>query len=183
LATSDHAATGLPASYTFTAPNFGVHTFNVTFETAVMGTTVTANVGLTPTDTATLNVYLATVATHFAVYGGGGIFGATQNSPTPVTVVALNAANQPVTGYTGSVTFTSSDSGATISATKSGTPVTLSSFGSYQFQASDNGKHTFYVTFDMTMLQTLTATDSANSLTGTAQIWVSSFSVWWWGWW
>src|SRR5207253_2003140 len=61
--------------------------------------------------------------THFAVYTLGR---ALAGSPTQVEVVALDASNNLVTGYTGTVHFTSSDSQATLPA-------------DYTFTASDNG--------------------------------------------
>jgi hypothetical protein len=73
---------------------------------------------------------------------------------TPVRVVALDASNNIVTGYTGTVHFTSSDSGAHLPA-------------DYTFKSSDDGSHVFWVTFEMAGEDTLTATDTmTSSITG-----------------
>src|SRR5207248_1922010 len=86
--------------------------------------------------------------------------------PTPVLVVALDASNHIVAGYTGTVRLTSTDGSATLPA-------------DYTFQASDNGSHLFSVTFATAGKQSLTATDTASSaLTGVANIRVSSQTLW-----
>ena len=74
-----------------------------------------------------------------------------------VTVGALDAGDNVVTGYTGVIHFTSSDPTATLAA-------------DYTFTASDNGTHTFTegVVLITAGLQTVTATDIAvPTLTGT----------------
>ncbi len=181
LSTSDSAATGLPTTYTFTTPNGGVHTFNVTFNTdssAGPPTTVTATVG-SITNQASLTVYPASTVTHFGIISNGI---ASLGNMTPVTVFALNAANQVVPGYVGTVTFSSSDALATASATKNGTQTALGTF-TYTFQASDNGVHRFFITFGTAKSQSLTVTDN-NSVTATTQIWVTNLPIWWsGGWW
>ena len=76
-------------------------------------------------------------------------------TPTPVTAVALNASNQVVPGYAGTVTLTSTDSGAN-------TPLT------YTFSAKDLGKHTFDVDFKTAGTQTVTAANG--SVKGSASL-------------
>src|SRR5206468_1427919 len=72
-----------------------------------------------------------------------------------VTVTALDASNSTVTGYAGTVHFTSSSAG------------TLPA--NYTFVAGDNGSHTFSVTLSSSGPQTITATDTVTaSITGTA---------------
>jgi len=89
--------------------------------------------------------------THFGVVALGP---AVAGFPTPVLVVALDASNNVVAGYTGTVHFTSTDGSATLPA-------------DYTFVAADNGSHLFWVTFATAGNQTLTATDTASSsLTG-----------------
>jgi hypothetical protein len=91
-------------------------------------------------------------ASHFSVTG----------FPSPVdagtahnfTVTARDETNAVVAGYTGTVTFSSSDAGATLPA-------------NFTFQAGDNGSHTFSATlFDTTGQQTITATDTVTGITG-----------------
>src|SRR5208283_2057861 len=72
-----------------------------------------------------------------------------------VTVTAKDAGGNTLTGYTGTVHFTSSDGAAVLPA-------------DYHFQASDNGSHSFSVTLNTVGTQSITATDTANAtITGT----------------
>jgi hypothetical protein len=147
LTSSDTSAT-LPSDYTFTASDHGYHTFQVTFQTAGSQTvtaTDTANSSLT--SQAATTVSAAGTVTHFGVFSLGPTL---PGVATPVVVVALDASNQVVSGYTGTVHFTSSDSSATLPA-------------DYTFSAADNGVHVFNVTFGTSGRQTLTATDTSNS--------------------
>src|SRR5207237_1217402 len=71
------------------------------------------------------------------------------------TVTATDAFGNTATGYTGTVTFTSSDAQAVKPA-------------NYTFVAGDNGVHSFSATFKTAGTQTLTATDTVTgSNTGT----------------
>ncbi len=190
LTTSDGAATGLPSggTYTFTASDRGQHTFQITFGTVDTGTpptptTVTAADG-SITNTASVTVFDPTTVTGFRFNSGFLGFGrmdapfslgfALNGVATKVTVTAVNAIGQPVTGYTGTVAFTSSDTTATISDSKSGTQTALGSF-TYQFTTgttADNGSHTFWVTFGTNGQQTLTVTDQSTQVAGTDNFWV-----------
>jgi hypothetical protein len=164
-ATSRHGtATMLPITYTFTAGDHGVHTFFVTFTATLTGattTTVTAATTATPSisGSAQLTLYPPTTVTHLGVFVFPFAFA---GSAAPVEVVALNASNQVVSGYTGTVTLTSGDGAATGSTTRGGTATSLSGAGlSYQFGAGDAGLHIFYVTFNTTGSQKLTVTDNS----------------------
>ncbi len=165
-------AAPLPITYTFTAEDHGQHTFEVTFATGVAtgtATTVTASAATGATTsiigTASLNVYPATTVTHFGIWTSPL---AVVGSPTPVFVEALNASNQVVTGYTGTVSFSSSDTGATISATSGGTAAALTGFTYGPFTA---GKHEFWVTFSAAGQPTLTVADTTStSVTGSTQV-------------
>jgi hypothetical protein len=146
--TSSDAAAALPTAYTFTANDHGSHTFQVTFQT-------TGSQSVTATDTATgsvtgqasTTVDAVGAVTHFGVFVLGR---AADGSATQVVVEALDANNQVVTDYTGTVHFTSSDSQASLPA-------------DYTFTAADNGSHVFSVTFATAGRQTLSVTDTANS--------------------
>jgi SdrD B-like domain len=85
------------------------------------------------------------VATHFLVLAPAF---AVVGMPTVVIVEALDSSNQVVTGYTGTVHFTSSDGAASLP-------------GDFTFSASDNGKHQFAITFATAGNDTVTATDTA----------------------
>jgi streptogramin lyase len=86
----------------------------------------------------------------------------TAGTPFGITITALDAANRTVTGYTGTVHLTSSDSLATLPA-------------DYTFTADDNGVHTFSngVTLLTAGTQMVTATDTATGITGSATITVA----------
>jgi hypothetical protein len=182
LSTSDAAATGLPSTYTFTADDGGLHTFHVTFntpDTPGSPTTVTATSGAV-TGTASVTVTPASTVTGFRIFAQHF---ATPNTPTAVTVVAVNGAGQVATGYTGTVTLSSTtDPTAKASATAGGTATTLPL--SYQFTATDAGVHTFFVTFDATGQQALTVTDPSANLTNTLNLDVFMFGQrhHWWRW-
>jgi hypothetical protein len=160
FASSDSAAT-LPQEYTFTAADRGVHTFQVTMATAGSQTVTVTDTAANSTvkGTATTNVEAVGAATHFAVKTLGI---ALAGSPTPVQIVALDASNRVVTNYTGTIHFTSSDSGATLPA-------------DYKFTAEDKGVHLFYVTFAKSGRHSVTATDlSASALMGAGDVLVLS---------
>jgi hypothetical protein len=72
-------------------------------------------------------------------------------SPISVTVTAQDAYNNSATGYTGTVSLTSSDTAATFAPNP------------YTFMAGDNGLHTFSVTLNTPGSQTITARDTSNS--------------------
>jgi hypothetical protein len=181
LSTSDTAATGLPASYTFTTGDHGFHTFKVTFETPDTSssgpTTVTATDG-SITGTASLLVEAASTVTRFGIFA---IRPVVQGAVTPVFVVALNASNQIVPDYAGTVSFSSSDMTATAAATAAGAQTPLASF-SYTFGAADAGVHVFYLTFGTTGKQTLTVGDSAANVSNTIDFYVVTTAprhIWW----
>jgi DNA/RNA endonuclease G (NUC1)/fibronectin type 3 domain-containing protein len=149
----------LPGDYTFVAGDNGAHTFSVMLtqngaQTITATDTVTASIN--GTANTTVDAPPVQVATHFSV----------TTTPTPlvingssfaVTVTALDASNAVVTGYTGTVHFTSSSTG------------TLPA--DYTFVAGDGGVHTFSVTLTQSGTHTVTATDTLNaSINGTATV-------------
>jgi hypothetical protein len=159
LTSSDPAAT-LPGNYTFVASDHGVHTFQVTFNTAgsesiIATDTITTSI----TGQTSVNVTTAGAVTHFGLITLGP---ALVGFPAPVEVVALDSHNNIVAGYTGTVHFTSSDANATLPS-------------DYTFVAGDHGEHLFEVTFAMSGRQTVTATDTtSSSITGTLREFVFS---------
>jgi hypothetical protein len=161
--TSNDSSAVLPADYTFVpGTDMGKHTFTVTFKT-VGAETITATDTKTASITgqATVNVEAAGAVTHFGIYDAES---APLGIATPVEVVALDANNHVVAGYTGTVHFTSTDTTATLPA-------------DYTFQSTDNGAHVFSVTFDVAGSQTLTVTDtSASTITASRTVNVRSKS-------
>jgi hypothetical protein len=150
--TSSDAQAGLPADYTFTGGDQGTHTFAATLKTAgtqALSVTDTANAGLTATQTGIAVV--AGAASKFVVSGYPATTAGTSHS---FTVTVTDAYGNRVTGYRGTVHFTSSDAQAALP-------------GNYTFTASDNGVHTFSATLKTAGSQSLTATDTATpSFTG-----------------
>jgi hypothetical protein len=163
--TSSDTQAGLPANYTFTAADAGVHNFSVTLKTA--GTE-----SITATDTATSTIrgsqsgiaITPAAADHLNVTIPTS---ATAGTPFDLSVQVQDAYYNTVTGYTGTVTFTSSDSGATLPA-------------DYTFTASDNGVHTFAsgATLIHAGSRTITATDTTtSSITGTSFITINAAAL------
>jgi hypothetical protein len=148
LGTSDSGAS-LPASYTFTARDHGIHAFQVTL-TALGKQTVTAS-----SDGATGNgsttVHAASVAAKVVVLAPQQT---TVGAPTAVTVEVLDAAGRLIPNFIGTVTLTSSDTLATGAADRGSTSTNLPL--TYTFTPSDRGKHLFSLSFFTPGLDTLT---------------------------
>ncbi len=146
--TSTDGSATLPVNNTLTN---GVGTFSATLQTAG-NQTLTATDTVTSTITGTSNTITVSTfpATHFAVSAPSS---ATAGSAFTFTVTALDASNNPTTGYSGTVHFASSDGQAVLPA-----DTTLT-----------NGTGTFSVTLKTAGSQTLTATDTTTStITGTS---------------
>ncbi len=145
---SSDVKAGLPASYTFTAADAGSHTFSATLKTAgsqsitvkdaAIGTAIGTQSGITVT---------AGVATQFVLSAPSS---AVASSSINVTLTVYDAYGNIATGYTGKVTLSSTDG-------KAGST-------SYSFSSRDAGVHVFSYKFGTVGLQTMTLTDSVNSL-------------------
>jgi hypothetical protein len=143
LTTNDSgAAVSLPADYTFTEADAGVYTFSgVTLVTAGSRT-----VSAKPT-TGSFTLASGTVAvvgaeaTQFSVSSPAT---ATAGVALPVTVTARDQYGNVATGFTGTVTLTSSDGQAGLPA-------------DYTFVAADNGVHVLDVTLKTAGPQSVTA--------------------------
>jgi hypothetical protein len=152
--TSSDTASSRPSDYTFVAGDSGTHVFTNQLTFRAVGTQ-----SITATDTVTSSIngqqtgisvvpILTVVAT--TPQTAGVAFSA--------VVTAVDALTNTITGYTGTVHFTSSDTAAVLPA-------------NYTFVAGDNGTHTFtnLVTLKTAGPQTLTATDTTNApTTGTS---------------
>ncbi len=156
--TSNDPQAVLPANYTFTAADMGVHTFMVTLKTAGMRT-VTATDTSRPalTGSATVTVNPGPVAA-FVVAGFPSPV--PPGTSAPFTVTAKDAFGNTVTNYTGTVHFSSSDNAAQLPA-------------NYTFTAADMGVHTFTATLNTPGNQTITVTDTASGATGTEMVTVN----------
>src|SRR5207302_1671784 len=104
---SSDAQAGLPADYTFTGADAGVHTFNVVLKTS-------GSQSPTAADPATASLagtqagipVSAAAATHFRIEAPAT---AKPGTPFTITVTALDAFGNVAVGYRGTVHFTSSD--------------------------------------------------------------------------
>jgi hypothetical protein len=152
---SSDAQAGLPANYTFTAADQGVHTFTATLKTAGPQSLTVADVSA-PIGGGLFNLTVnAAAATHFVLSAPANVNHGTAFS---VTVTVFDAYGNVATGYTGTVHFTSTDRRAILPA-------------DYTFVAGDYGVHTFSVTFRSSGTQTLTVTDkTTGSITGKATV-------------
>lgn len=149
----------LPAAYTFTAADAGTHTFNATLKTAgtqsitatdtSSGTLTASENGITVTPAAVSKFWINAPST-------------TAGNAFSITVTALDPYNNTVTGYAGTLHFTSSDRQASLPS-------------DYTFTAADAGVHTFTggVTLRTAGGQTLTATDTSTSVTSSMTVDVS----------
>ncbi len=138
---------GLPANYTFTAADAGVHTFTVTLKKA-------GSQFITVTDTAvpTLsgssgNVLVSPAAvSQFAISGPATV---TKGVGFKITVSAEDAFGNVVPSYRGAVHLSSTDA-------TGGTQ-------NFTFSNNDNGVHIFSYTFNALGFQTITISDTTNS--------------------
>jgi uncharacterized repeat protein (TIGR03803 family) len=144
--TSSDPQAVLPANYTFTAADQGVHTFTATLKTA-------GSQSITATDTSNGSIIgsepsitvnpAAAASLAFSNVPSSSTAGSAFN----VTVTAKDAYGNVATGYTGTVHFTSGDAKAVLPA-------------NYTFTSGDAGQHTFSVTLKTAGSQSLTATDT-----------------------
>ncbi len=126
--TSSDAKAVLPANYTFTAADAGMHTFSATLKTA-------GAQSITATDTTTPSLSGAeggitvkpAAASRFVLTGPSKV---RAGVPFSLTLTVQDAYGNIVTGYTGTVHLSSTDSTALLPA-------------NYTFTATDQGVHTF----------------------------------------
>jgi hypothetical protein len=145
----------LPADYTFTAADMGMHTFTATLYTAG-----TQSIGAFDTTTGAAGEQddievTPSVAVSFRI-----------DIPSPVvagdsvafTVTAVDAYGNPNAIYTGTVTFSSSDPAANLP-------------GNYTFTPDDDGAHDFAVVFNTPGMQSLTVMDTNDpTISGTQTV-------------
>jgi hypothetical protein len=147
----------LPDDFAFKPEDRGQHTFLVTFAAGGKQTVTVTDTApnSTITGSASTKVDVPGLATHFAVRSLGiGLAG----TPSPVQVVALDALNRIVSNYTGTIHFTSSDTGAKLP-------------DDFTFSADDHGAHLFSVTFMTAGRQSLKVTDTTSmSIVGIGSI-------------
>jgi hypothetical protein len=139
---------GLPANYTFTTADHGVHTFAVTLKTAA-SQSVTATDIATGQTSGTVSGIVVSPAAASQLLISGLSSTATIGSAQSFTITAKDPFGNLATGYVGTVSFSSSDGGAALP-------------GAYGFLVSDKGSHTFSVMFGTVGTQSLTAADASH---------------------
>src|SRR5205807_2160131 len=148
----------LPADYTFTSADAGVHQFPVTLKTA-------GSQSVTATDTGTASITGSKTVTVSAASAGtlslSGLSSTVAGTTQTATVTLLNADGTVSTGYTGTVHFTSTDALAALAR-------------DYTVTSTDAGVHQFPVTLKTAGGQTVSAADTSNSaLTGSQTVTIS----------
>ncbi len=138
---------GLPATYTFAAGDAGSHTFTATLKTAAAQTITATDTTTTAGSVTTPSIAVSPAAASQFVLSGLSTT-ATVGQGLTVTVTAKDPYGNVATGYTGTVSFASSDSSATLP-------------GRYTFTTQDAGKHTFGVTFATAGSESVTVSDAA----------------------
>jgi hypothetical protein len=151
--TSTDSQAGLPANYTFTEADGGVHKFTVTLKTAgsrSISASDTASRTITGSETRISVSPGAFSSLHFNAYPSSTTAGASHS----FTVTARDTYTNTITNYRGTAHFTSTDPHAILPA-------------DYTFTSTDNGMHTFSAaTLETTGYQYLKATDAAAGITG-----------------
>jgi uncharacterized membrane protein YgcG len=131
---SSDGLASLPASYTFTAADAGTHTFTATLRTAGAQSIVARDAGgLTGTETGIVvsPAAFAALRASTPIANPEGML-VTADAVVPITVRAVDAFGNTVTGYKGKAHFTSTDAKATLPT-------------DYNFTTTDGGVHTFNV--------------------------------------
>jgi hypothetical protein len=155
FSSSDNQAS-LPGRYTFTSSDQGTHTFSVTLNSPGSQTVTITDIANESID-GNISDSVSRAPAHLRIDTiGETVAGA----PFSVTVTAVDASNNTVTDYAGTVSFSTSDYQGIVPA-------------QYTFGSSDQGVHTFSneVTFKTAGNQSITATDTANlSVNGAATL-------------
>lgn len=146
--TSTDTQAVLPAAYTFTASDAGIHTFSMTFKSS-------GGQGLTVMDA--VNPLLTSIQRDIPITPAA-MAGFSLRAPSnvtagvafAVTVQAVDAYGNIVTGYTGKVHFSGASGGGNLLP------------ADYTFTAADAGSHQFAITFTSTGTQTIGVQDTVN---------------------
>jgi hypothetical protein len=141
---SSDSQASLPTFYTFTVADAGSHTFTATLKTAGPQT-ITASDAFSGTPIGTQSITVTPAAA--ALFTVTGFPATTAGVAHAFTVTARDAFGNVATGYTGTVTFSSSDPLAALPA-------------SYTFTAADAGVHTFTATLKRAGTQFIQVSDT-----------------------
>src|SRR6266851_10042135 len=153
--TSTDGAATLPANYTFTVTDAGVHTFPVTLKTASVSSSITATDTVTASITGSQTAIVVNAGATTKLLVTGFPNPASADTGGSVTVTAADANNNTTPAYRGTVVITTDNTNSTL-------PMT------HAFIAADNGVFTFtgVVLKKASQPNKITATDTPNSLTG-----------------
>ena len=159
---------GLPASFTFGSSNKGTHSFSATFKTAGIQSITATTSPVAVTSGTEGNIFVEPAAAETLVLSTSG--NPTAGVPFPVTVTAMDAYGNVATSYVGTIDFSSTDPAAEFPVIYNGNVYPTAVIpASYIVAPEQQGTGTFYVTFETSGTQSLTATDSkSSSITGTA---------------
>jgi hypothetical protein len=149
-----------PTAYTFTPGDNGTHVFLVSLFTAGMQTLSTSDaVDNSIRGTATVTVNAAPASSFLVTVPATALVG----TPFNMIVTALDPYGNTATDYQGTVAFGSSDTDPSVALPPA-----------YTFTAGDQGVHLFLagVTLITPGSQSLTVTDAANGITGSATVMV-----------
>jgi hypothetical protein len=138
----------LPADYTFTAADAGVHTFATTFKTAGLQSLIINDVAVPSFSGIRSGIAVTPAAASSFIVGLPSTV--TAGVSQSFTVTALDPFGNVATGYTGTVHFTSTDSKAVLPS-------------NYTFSAADAGTHMFAAVFKTAGIQSLTIKDTHTS--------------------
>ncbi len=128
--TSTDGAATLPANYTFTVTDAGVHTFPVTLKTASVSSSITATDTVTASITGSQTAIVVNAGATTKLLVTGFPNPASADTGGSVTVTAADANNNTTPAYRGTIHFTSTNPSTTLPA-------------NYTFTAGDSGAHTF----------------------------------------
>jgi hypothetical protein len=156
LSSSDTQA-ALPAAYAFTAADAGTHTFDIALKSSG-GQTFTVQDALSGTVLYSQRD-IAVSAAAMAGFAFRSPTNATAGAAFSLTLSAVDAFGNTITGYTGKIHFSGPSGGGNLLP------------ADYTFTAADAGTHLFSVTLASTGTQTLTVGDTANAQ------WKSSMSI------
>jgi uncharacterized repeat protein (TIGR03803 family) len=147
--TSSDGRASLPADYTFTAADAGVHTFSATMKTAGTQSLAAADTVTGRIFGSQMGIIVKPAAASQLIIGGRTVV--THGVAFSLTLSVVDAYGNMATGYVGTVHFSDSAKG------------TLPA--NYTFTAADAGHHTFTnkTTLKEKGTQTLTVTDTLNS--------------------
>lgn len=150
VATDKAAGISIPADYTFTPADQGIHTFTggVTLLTAARQRIYATTIGAAISGRATMTVTAGALA-KFKIIGLPAIV--TSNSARSFTVIAQDAYGNTIKNYAGTVQFSNTGGNALLPQ-------------AYTFLPTELGKHVFKVTFQTPGAdQSLTVTDQLDS--------------------